>query len=479
VVLGSPFYSAGHKLVNNIIVGHSVGIKKVSGTAALAYNDYYDNVIILDGLVGGPHERTDDPKFEDQAGMDYHLALDSPLIDKGDSSVAPLTDFEGDARPHGSAADIGADEAYRAETYVSILVGSDLTGDGSPGNPFETIKKALGETRTGGSIYVGRGEYHETADITRNVNLLGGYHESDWSRNISTNVTTLDADGTSAVVSIYGLGVQALVEGFTITGGEANVYGGSGGGIAIYDEAVATIRYNTITGNHALNGGGGLLVFGNVNYSSLIDSNLVYNNTADGEFSPCCVEGLKPPQFIQQGSEPGGGILASSARLVNNIVFDNDSGYGGDGIGAGGQCEVFHNTVVENGDSTGEGIAIVGTGEKVIIFNNLIVGHAVGIQAIPDTLAEWDYQGFDQNTQNYITGLVAGDHDVNGDARFIDPSAENYHVLPASIAAGTGLDLGLLLDFDGQPRPAPLGTSPDIGADEVEQYQLLLPLILR
>ena len=53
-----------------------------------------------------------DPAFVDAAGGDFHLAAESPCIDSGDSSAPglPATDFEGDARVLGDAADIGVDE---------------------------------------------------------------------------------------------------------------------------------------------------------------------------------------------------------------------------------------------------------------------------------------------------------------------------------------------------------------------------------
>jgi hypothetical protein len=48
--------------------------------------------------------------------------------------------------------------------------------------------------------------------------------------------------------------------------------------------------------------------------------------------------------------------------------------------------------------------------------------------------------------------------------QFVDPAADNYHLLPASPAIDTGIDVGVTTDFDGNSRPQ--GKAFDIGAFE-------------
>jgi Periplasmic copper-binding protein (NosD) len=463
-------------LTNNIIVGHSVAISVAAGsTAVLTCNDYWDNTIGVSGQISGATDMTLDPQFENRAAGDYHLALNSAVIDLGDNSVNVPLDFEGDPRPRGGKMDVGADEAYRSETYVSQVTGSDLTGIGSAIQPFATVTKGVGETRTGGTVYAGRGHYTERITLTRSVNLLGGYRESDWTRSITTYSTTLDAARTGTVVLIRGEGVRATLEGFTVTGGEASTYG-SGGGVYVGDDAVATIRYNTITGNHAQNGGGGLMVWGNESIPSLIDSNRIYNNTADGEFVPLSAG----PSSPQQGPEPGGGLfLAGPARLVNNWVYSNTSAVGGDGIALmdPGPMEIYHNTVADNGGDNGVGIEL--RGGAIYLYNNLIVGHGTGITTTDPTQTAWDYNGFYDNQTAYGHGLIVGPHDVMGDPCFINRAAGDYDISVASPMAGAGTTVDVALDMHGDPRPAPAGTLPDLGADEVSQQHLYLPIVLR
>ena len=77
----------------------------------------------------------------DATGGDYHLQKDSPCIDVGTGTGAPITDFEADLRPidgdldDSAVVDIGADESngiFRDETvrvvYVSKQGDDDFDG---------------------------------------------------------------------------------------------------------------------------------------------------------------------------------------------------------------------------------------------------------------------------------------------------------------------------------------------------------------
>ena len=47
----------------------------------------------------------------------------------------------------------------------------------------------------------------------------------------------------------------------------------------------------------------------------------------------------------------------------------------------------------------------------------------------------------------------------------------DYHIQSVSTAVDAGTNVGISDDFDDEPRPS--GVAPDIGADEVQQVQLL------
>jgi hypothetical protein len=479
VILGGSSYGGSFILRNNIIAGHSTGVELLDGTAFSDYNDFYDNTTNLDGVAMGAHDRLDDPQFVNRSGGDYHLDLTSPVIDQGLGGLGVAYDFEGDPRPHGAGVDIGADEAYRYNTYVSQLIGNDSTGDGSSDHPYATVSKGLDETHANGYVYVGRGQYAEAVSIERNVSLMGGYNEADdWRRDIALYETVLDAQGAATVVSVAGDGVYVFIDGFTITGGEAGFFG-MGGGILVIDNAAATIRHNIITGNHAQNGGGGIAIIGDQDRQSIVEANIIDGNVSEGIFAPADASSPLQPE---QGPEPGGGLfVASSASVVNNIIYGNTAGAGGDGLAilTDRSTQVYHNTIAQNGSSAGQGLLILGSAPEIKIYNNLIIGQGTGISATVPTEVLWDYNGFHDNGNDYAAGLTAGPHDAHGDPAFVDSASGNYHIRAASAAAGRGKDVGVTDDFDGDARPSPSNSSPDIGADEIMQGWIYLPIIKR
>jgi parallel beta-helix repeat protein len=64
------------------------------------------------------------PTFVAESQFDFHLLSGSVAIDKGDSANAPLTDFDGNARPEGTAMDIGAFEF--AASKAALLAPTNL-----------------------------------------------------------------------------------------------------------------------------------------------------------------------------------------------------------------------------------------------------------------------------------------------------------------------------------------------------------------
>ncbi|MBI5632334.1 MAG: CxxxxCH/CxxCH domain-containing protein [Nitrospirae bacterium] len=70
----------------------------------------------ISGFVSGA-----DPFFVDAANGDYHIQSTSEAVDHADAAYAPSVDMDGDSRPQGEAADIGADE-YRSSTSGSAPV---------------------------------------------------------------------------------------------------------------------------------------------------------------------------------------------------------------------------------------------------------------------------------------------------------------------------------------------------------------------
>ena len=122
--------STGNTVRNNILYsGHSYrGSLDISGDSLSGFSSDYNVVMNRFTTNGGDsvsslaqwqsatghdlHSFVAAPSqlFVNPAGFDFHLLTGGPAVDAGTSQFAPAVDFEGHARPSGSAVDIGADE---------------------------------------------------------------------------------------------------------------------------------------------------------------------------------------------------------------------------------------------------------------------------------------------------------------------------------------------------------------------------------
>ena len=113
------------ELLNNIIAENMAAnggglVESASGETYLDYNDFYANSPDnFSGVSPGEHGLTVDPLLSDPVQGDFHLTISSPLVNAADPDSTLSTDFEGDQRPIGPAADIGADER---DNYAALVL---------------------------------------------------------------------------------------------------------------------------------------------------------------------------------------------------------------------------------------------------------------------------------------------------------------------------------------------------------------------
>ena len=178
----------------------------------------------------------------------------------------------------------GAVSAWAADWYVATT-GSDTNGDGSQGNPWQTIGHAVGQASASDTINVAAGTYAEQLTIDKPLTLSGP------NAGINPNTETRGAEAVIDVSSYTGYGIDVTAEDVTIDGFEITgiPYSGSTSSAdnpAIKAEAnYATVQncvFNNATGTK---GKEAMLAVPGINHISFLNNkvnNYIYGFTARG-----------------------------------------------------------------------------------------------------------------------------------------------------------------------------------------------------
>jgi len=387
----------------------------------------------------------DDPMLADIVSGDFHLTVTSPSsVTNGglDLSAEPyFPRFSGNLIDQDIIVrtvpwSIGAYELDSGGTggtmHVSTL-GNDITGDGSAGNPYATIQKAIDMLPSGGEVRIATGAYNVTNPITISTNgiyLLGG-----WSNDFSLRYPyQTEADRTTNLTSVNYIGIgtgayddpiatilvnigvwDIIIEGLTVNG---KVSGGGNHIAGIYcNSGNADIRYNTINGqgltasgltagvfiknsnstirNNTINGGEGGSSYGahSISIRGTSNPNIMDNiltNTAPSNTGVEVEAGVGCLPIIIGNtitSQTGVDIFYSNASIINNVIIANIGINVRSSANSGSTPEyaaIINNTIKSITTSSGNGIFIQPSYETTYlnyprIINNIIIGFNVGI----------------------------------------------------------------------------------------------------
>lgn len=266
-------------------------------------------------------------------------------------------------------------QVIETNVYYVSSSSSASTQLGNKSAPFKLIQDAINaatilrysNSANFVSVRVAAGTYAENITLKPGISLYGGYSAADWSRNISANTSTINAQGTTAVFAgseISSAFTQTtVVDGFTIRGGSASAFQNFGINV---NSSSPTISNNTIIGGNST---------GNKSCGIFIDTGsnpLLTGNSISG----------------------GSGTFAYGVQLFAvNYTLSNQtisSGTGTSGIGSyaveisgTGTTNVSNNTVIPGSATTSvdsAGISAIGTGVVVISGNTINGGSSTGNQ---------------------------------------------------------------------------------------------------
>ena len=185
------------------------------------------------------------------------------------------------------------------------------TVDGAGGGDYASIQAAIDAAQSGDEIAVAPGTYRETIDFQgKAIHLYS---------TAGAESTTIDGAGRPHVVQcVSGEGPDTILEGFTITGGNAEGYIDSCGGGLFSDNSSPIVTRCAFIGNFARYGGG---ICGDAAVSyCLFDTNSA--QTGGGMWR---VSTVAHSIFINNAASMGAAI--HSAQTVSDCTFiDNEEG---------------------------------------------------------------------------------------------------------------------------------------------------------
>jgi parallel beta-helix repeat protein len=269
--------------------------------------------------------------------------------------------------------------------YVDGTSGQDIDICGTITAPCQSISYTLNHRADDdNTILVAQGIYTENLIIHKGVTLIGGYESIGWTRSITLYETIIDGNRAGSVVVFKSSSDEAILDGFTITGGDAGDKD-SGGGIVV-QEASPTIANNTITDNTAGIAGGGIYVR---NSSPQITHNTITGNMSGFGGGGIEIHTASPTiedNIITLNTAPiqGGGIRVwnnSAPAIEGNAIIGNEAVHGGGILVEDNSSPLIkNNTITGNGDGWGGGIYVLFHSSPIIEDNTITdnTGHTGG-----------------------------------------------------------------------------------------------------
>ena len=328
--------------------------------------------------------------------------------------------------------------AIEGPIYVSTT-GSDVTGDGSEGNPYATIQHGINQASGSDTILVAPGTYVENIWMGAMNFTIGSYFLTTGDENY-IDQTVIDGGGVDCVVSFLGETSSARLSGFTITNGlgaDSEVpESRRGGGISCMSQASPSLEWLKLIDNESPASGGAFYCY---NCSPTLNRITCTGNTAesgsvlDGIYANLVCDSLLAydnPGAYGINLYEGFGVYLSNLTLVNS-----GTAYG---MVVWGSLSLNHATLYGSGTGLYMDCAEVN-------LSNCIVWHPtpveIGSECADDVLTV-DYSNL-QGGQGAIQGQAYAtinwlDGNIDADPLFCDTLNDDFTLYNNSPCVGTG-----------------------------------------
>lgn len=323
---------------------------------------------------------------------------------------------------------------------------------------YATIQEGIDAATNGDTVLVHPGTYVENINFNGKNIVVGSLFLLTGDTSYISQTTINGSDTSTVIIFHSGESMGSELIGFKIQNGYATGYPGSdlnGGGIRCLNNSNPLLSNLIITNNSSELGGG---IF-------LKQSNPVIKNV----------------KIVNNNSTNSSGGIGGfeTSPILSNVLIANNIAPAAGAIGFFDYCDiVFINVTIGNNSSTRPDFTeeIFIDWESTFNLTNCIVRDTILLSGNSQM----------NPTFSNIIGLPDGNGNIDTDPVFVNPTNGDYSLSDYSPSIGAGVDsiqidgawyYAPTTDIEGNPRPDPAGSNPDMGAYENSRGEPLQAII--
>jgi hypothetical protein len=366
-------------------------------------------------------------------------------------------------------------------TWHIAANGSDIAGDGTEANPFATIQYGIDTAANGDTVLVRPGVYRENINFNGKNITVGSLFVTTGNEDYLLQ-TVIDGQRNDHVVAfVNGETAAARLSGFTVINGYAHSAswpGNSGGGIICLNSSPTLSHLKIMSNESVQEGGGGYFAHC---AATMRDVTITNNRAGSGggirySYSSVSLDNAIVAHNLSRSGGAGIQFYHSEGAITNILISDNSGGAKGGGLHFDGCSPTFINATIVGNWTAGQGGGLnVSYMSQPTLVNSIVWGNSPE-QIYFDT--DWPGEAISieySDIQGGAAGIVTngqgpvewGHGNLDTSPRFADAGLGNYRLAYDSPALNAGKVAGASpTDIEGNPRPYPTGSNPDMGAYE-------------